>query len=122
MGDETPGVPIAETQVPELPTSRLEFNVRWFGLPRSLVVEVEHDVTPDDELNAAFNKLDGFVQKTDLGMACDEASLMGIGRYFCRRTHKLLNGRTHRVTVLWKPEIVTLDSKEFSSRVAPGQA
>lgn len=98
----------------ELPVARMTYNIRWLSLPRTLMLEVEHTDVPKEELEGMSDKIGSILQKHDLATRTDEASLPGICRFFCRLTHKLLNGRVGMITVAWQPEMISLDAKEYA--------
>lgn len=97
---------------PEKLISRMEYVCRWNGLPRALVVELVHTPVPKEEMDKVAELLSKTVQSVDLASASDEATLVGVCRWFARRAKKLLQERVVSATVLWKPEICTVETKD----------
>lgn len=113
---ETVGESIVRQEAEEPKATGVQMLVHWNGLPRVLMMEVELDAgVKEEEFAAAMEKIKTLLDKEDLALRCDEQSIAGMCRWFCRRFYKLLNGRVGQVNVGWKPEAVTLDAKQVVS-------
>lgn len=102
----------------ELPAKRLQFVANWFGLPRSVTVEFDHENIPMEELQAGVDKLGKLVSSTDLATRVDEANLGGLGRYVAKLLNKYMNGRVATVVVTFTPEHYAVNAKDFAKQVS----
>ena len=102
----------------ELPGKRVVFIANWFGLPRSVTLEFDHENIPQEELQSGVDKLGKLVASTDLATRVDEANLGGLGRYMAKLLHKYMNGRVATVVVTFTPEHYAVNAKDLGKQVS----